>query len=103
MDLMDRLSQYRSQEAQLRWEGSFADYFELVKKNPKIARLAHARIFDMIMVDGVVPHGENEPPTYNFFAHELYGVDHALRQVVDYFSSAAQRLDLAADGPGGRW
>ena len=55
MDLMDRLSQYRSEEAKLRWEGSFADYFELVKKNPKISRLAHARIFDMIMADGVEP------------------------------------------------
>src|SRR6185369_14608605 len=91
---MDRLSQYRSEEAKLRWEGSFADYFELVKKNPKIARLAHARIFDMIMAAGVHPHGENEPPTYEFFSQELYGVDHALRQVVDYFSSAAQRLEV---------
>src|SRR3989441_9995243 len=91
---MDRLSQYRSEEAKLKWEGSFAEYFELVKKNPKIARLAHARIFDMIMAAGVEPHGENEPPTYPFFAQELYGVDHALRQVVDYFSSAAQRLEV---------
>src|SRR5918999_4560679 len=91
---MDRLSQYRSEEAKLRWEGSFAEYFELVKKNPKIGRLAHARVFDMIMAGGVEPHGENEPPTYGFFTHELYGVDHALRQVVDYFSSAAQRLEV---------
>jgi serine protein kinase len=91
---MDRLSQYRSEEAKLKWEGSFADYFDLVKKNPKIARLAHARIFDMIMAAGVEPHGENDPPTYEFFAPELYGVDHALRQVVDYFSSAAQRLEV---------
>ena len=50
-----------------------------MKKNPKIARLAHARIFDMIMAAGVEPHGENDPPTYPFFAQELYGVDHALR------------------------
>src|SRR5207302_339113 len=27
-------------------------------------------------------------------SQELYGVDHALRQVVDYFSSAAQRLEV---------
>jgi len=91
---MERLSQYRSEEQKLRWEGTFADYFELVKKNPRIARLAHARIFDMIMAAGVQPHGENEPPTYNFFASELYGLDNALRQVVDYFSSAAQRLEV---------
>jgi serine protein kinase len=94
VDLMERLSQHRSEEQKLRWEGSFADYFELVKKSPRIGRLAHARVFDMIMAAGMEPRGENEPPTYNFFADELYGLDSALRQVVDYFSSAAQRLEV---------
>jgi serine protein kinase len=91
---MERLSQYRSEEAKLTWEGSFADYFDLVKKNPKIARLSHARIFDMIMAGGVEQRGENEAPHYDFFASELFGLDQSLRQVVEYFSSAAQRLEV---------
>src|SRR5215212_2142649 len=94
VDLMDRLSQYRSEEAKLKWEGSFGEYFDFVKKNPKIARLSHARIFDMIMAAGVEPRGENDPPHYKFFASELFGLDHSLRQVVEYFSSAAQRLEV---------
>jgi serine protein kinase len=91
---MERLSQYRSEEAKLRWEGSFADYFDQVKKNPKMGRLSHARIFDMIMAAGVEQRGDNEPPHYEFFAPELFGVDQPLRQVVEYFSSAAQRLEV---------
>jgi len=31
MDLLNRLNTYRAQEEQLRWDGSFADYLELVR------------------------------------------------------------------------
>ena len=75
MDLMERLSQYRSEEEKLRWEGSFADYFELVKANPTIARLSHGRVFDMIMAAGVEKRGDHETPRYEFFADELFGLE----------------------------
>jgi serine protein kinase len=94
MDLMERLSQYRSEEEKLRWEGSFTEYLELVKQNPRIARLAHGRVYDMIMASGCEPRGENEPPRYAFFSDELYGVERPLQHVVEYFSSAAQRLEV---------
>ena len=35
------------------WEGSFFDYLDLVTKNPRIARNAFQRIYDMIMTFGV--------------------------------------------------
>src|SRR5688572_27351150 len=94
MDLMQRLSEYRSEEEKLRWEGTFAEYFELVKANPRIARLSHGRIFDMVMAAGVERRGEHEPPLYNFFADELFGLEKPLQHVVEYFSSAAQRLEV---------
>jgi serine protein kinase len=94
MDLMQRLSEYRSEEEKLRWEGTFSEYFEFVKANPRIARLSHGRIFDMIMAAGVEPKGDHEPPAYNFFVDELYGLEKPLQHVVEYFSSAAQRLEV---------
>jgi serine protein kinase len=94
MDLMQRLTQYRSEEEKLRWEGTFADYLELVKANPRIARLSHGRIFDMIMAAGVERRGEYEPTRYEFFADELFGLEKPLQQLVEYFSSAAQRLEV---------
>jgi serine protein kinase len=94
MDLMQRLSEYRSEEERLRWEGTFADYFELVKQNPRIARLSHGRIFDMIMDAGIEPHEELELPNYRFFEGELFGLEKPLQQIAEYFNSAAQRLEV---------
>ncbi|HHX40411.1 MAG TPA: protein prkA [Armatimonadetes bacterium] len=93
MDLLARLEEYRAQEGELRWEGTFEEYFELVKANPRIARLSHARVFDMIMAAGVEQGADGEPK-YRFFSQELFGLDRSLRQIVEYFSSAAQRLEV---------
>jgi predicted Ser/Thr protein kinase len=63
MDLLARLEEYRAQEGELRWEGTFEEYFELVKANPRIARLSHARVFDMIMAAGVEQGGPTANPS----------------------------------------
>ena len=67
MDLLARLEEYRAQENELRWEGTFEEYFELVKANPRISRLSHARVFDMIMAAGVEQGADGEPK-YRFSA-----------------------------------
>src|SRR5215210_3067090 len=95
MDLIKKLEEYRTQEQALAWEGTFADYFEIVKANPRIAQLAHARLFDMIMAAGVEPgKGAVGVPRYHFFDGEIYGLERSLQQVVEYFNSAAQRLEV---------
>ena len=43
MDLIRKLEEFRAQEQALTWEGTFADYFEIVKQNPHVAQLSHAR------------------------------------------------------------
>ena len=93
MDLLARLEEFRAQEGKLQWEGTFKDYFEVVKASPRVARLSHARIFDMIMAAGV-DQGPDSEPRYRFFNQELFGLDRPLRQIVEYFSSAAQRLEV---------
>src|SRR5438477_6275453 len=93
MDLIKKLEEFRTQEQALTWEGTFADYFEVVKSNPRVAQLAHARIFDMVMSAGVET-GKGGIPQYLFFADEIYGLEKALQQVVEYFNSAAQRLEV---------
>jgi serine protein kinase len=93
MDLLKRLEDYRNQERELNWEGTFADYFEIVVKNPKVARLSHGRLYDMIMAGGVEV-SKNGEPRYNFFDDEIFGLEKPLSQVVQYFSSAAQRMEV---------
>ena len=93
MDLRTRLEAFRLEEQRLNWEGTFADYFDQVVKRPQTARLAHARIYDMIMAAGVEagPRGERQ---FNFFRDEIFGLDETLEQLAEYFHSAARRLEV---------
>ncbi len=93
MDLVKRLEEYRDRERELQWEGTFAQYFEIASKNPKVGSLSHERIYDMIMDAGVDTTRTGEPH-YKFFEHEIFGIEKPLQQIVDYFHSAAQRLEV---------
>ncbi len=93
MDLVKRLEEYRDRERELQWEGTFAQYFEIASKDPKVGRLSHERIYDMIMDAGVDTTRTGEPH-YKFFGQEIFGIEKPLQQIVDYFHSAAQRLEV---------
>ena len=93
MDLIRKLEEYRAQEQALAWSGTFAEYFEIVKANPHVTQLSHGRVFDMIMAEGVEV-GKRGETRYNFFHDEIFGLDRPLQQIVEYFNSAAQRLEV---------
>ena len=61
--------------------------------NPRTARLSHARVYDMLMAGGseTLPNGDKK---HNFFAEELFGIERPLQHLVDYFASAARRLEV---------
>src|SRR5437868_8223387 len=96
-NISERLEDLRREREALQWEGTFRDYFELVTQNPRLAELSHARINDMIHAAGVDKLNEgtrDEVARYNFFAHELFGIEEPLARIVEYFKSAAQRLEV---------
>jgi serine protein kinase len=93
MQLLNRLEEYRAAEARLAWVGTFADYFDMVIANPALARLSHARVYAMLMNAGVET-SANDRKHYKFFENELFGVEKPLEQLVDYFASAAARLEV---------
>lgn len=93
MDLKERLAQYRAEEQRLAWEGTFLDYFGIVKANPAVADLAHARIHKMIMSSGVDT-AEQGQKAYRFFNKDIFGLEKPLEQLVEYFNSAAKRLEV---------
>ncbi len=93
MDLISRLEQHRLEERRLAWEGTFADYFKMVIERPQIAALSHARIYEMILAAGVET-DEKGNNRYAFFENDLFGLEKPLQQLVDYFSSAAKRLEV---------
>ncbi len=97
------------------WEGSFHEYLDLVAKDPRIARNAFQRIYDMIMHFGVERYSRmrEELVRYKFFsdpiddgADAIFGLDRALMNLVDFFKSAAhqygtERRILLLHGPVG--
>jgi len=93
MDLVKRLEEYRDRERGLMWEGTFAQYFEIASKKPEVGRLSHERIYHMIMDAGVETTRTGEP-RYKFFDQDIFGIEKPLQQIVDYFHSAAQRLEV---------
>jgi predicted Ser/Thr protein kinase/intein/homing endonuclease len=96
-NISQRLEDLRRDREALRWEGSFRDYFELVAQNPRIAQLSHARINDMVHAAGIEKLNEgtrDEIARYNFFAAELFGIEEPIARIVEYFKSAAQRLEV---------
>src|SRR2546428_5983759 len=93
MDLVKRLEEYRDRERGLMWEGTFAQYFEIASKKTEVGRLSHERIYHMIIDAGVETTRTGEQ-RYKFFGQEIFGIEKPLQQIVDYFHSAAQRLEV---------
>jgi serine protein kinase len=93
MDLVKRLEEYRDRERGLGWEGTFAQYFEIVTRQPSVAQLSHERIYNMIVGAGAETTRLGDT-RYQFFSTDIFGLEKPLQQIVEYFHSAAQRLEV---------
>lgn len=85
---------------ELHWEGTFEEYLDIVMENPKVARSAFQRIYDMILSYGTEEYyeGKERIIKYKFFDDPLhdgedavYGLEKPLMKLVDIFKSAAKR------------
>src|SRR6185436_15315087 len=97
MSLTELLEVHRRDRERLIWEGTFREYFELVTANPRFAELSHARICDMILAAGMEKIAEgtrDEVTKYKFFSEELFGIEEPIAKIIEYFKSAAQRLEV---------
>ncbi|MBD2865957.1 PrkA family serine protein kinase [Paenibacillus oceani] len=93
MDIFKRITEHRQEQEKASWTGTFAEYVEIVKDNPSVAKTAHARVYDMIAWHGITE--DNGFRRYRFFENEMFGLDRTLEKLVEeYFHSAARRLDV---------
>jgi len=83
------------------WTGTFADYLEIVTKNPRVVRNAYQRVYDMILAFGFEKYTlfKQDVIRYKFFtdpfdhgADGVFGLDQPLMRLVDIFKSGAQGL-----------
>lgn len=93
MDILKKIEQHREAEERLKWEGTFADYLEILKERPWVAQTAHSRIYNMIKDAGIEEVDGRKK--YNFFSNQLFGLEEALERLVEeYFHPSAKRLDV---------
>jgi serine protein kinase len=91
----------RAARESTRWKGTLLEYLEVVKADPMITKLSHARIYDMIMSVGVRSVQDGDDPrskrlhkdepvkVFNFFADEFFGIEKTVSQIVRFFHSAS--------------
>ncbi len=108
---MQDLSSFEEQH----WEGSFEDYLNIVRENPRVTRTAFQRIYDMILSHGKTEYIDNKKKLirYHFFHDEkfggkdaIFGLDVPLMKLVNVFKSAAhgygtERRVILLHGPVG--
>lgn len=93
MEPKELLAAIKSRVGEASHETTFAEYLEMVQEDPSLARLSHALIADMIDDAGTStgPDGEER---FDLFEEELFGQEHVVKQVADYFRAAGRRLDV---------
>ncbi len=71
MSLTGQIAEFQNYEEyrEIHWEGSFEDYLELVRKNPRVTRNAFQRLYDMVLSHGVDEYIDNKKKIirYKFF------------------------------------
>lgn len=93
----------RESKNKFKFQGTFLDYLEIVKENPDVAKLAHKRMYDIIMKKGFQFLKPEENPRvrkiygneiikkHEFFKNDFFGIDKVLMKIVNYFYSASMK------------
>lgn len=82
----------------LHWQGSMADYFDIVREHPEVTRTANRRLYDMIISEGSFQYEKNGQKLihFNFFddphnkgKEAVFGLDENIMQLMKMLKSAA--------------
>lgn len=97
------IKQDREAKKQQQFGGLLLDYLALVKENPKVAILAHQRMYELLIASGVETVKTEEYPClkriygndvlkrYTYFRDDFYGIDKTIMKIMRYFHSAGMK------------
>lgn len=106
-DFKNMIENDRERRKKSHFEGTFLEYLDIVKEKPETLKLAHKRMYDIVMQKGVEALRPEENPRvrkifgndvikkYNFFADDFFGIDKILMKIANYFHAAAMRGEEA--------
>ena len=82
------------------WEGTVIEYLEKIQSNPEVSNFSPARIYNMIMKQGVSMVDESEKTrgyedlvAYNFFKNKIYGTLAPIHDLMRFMKAAARRTE----------
>jgi serine protein kinase len=101
MSLTGQIAEFQNYDEyrEIHWDGSFEDYLELVRRNPRVTRNSFQRVYDMVLSHGVEEYMDNKKRIvrYKFFqdtingaSDAVYGLDIPLMRLMNVLKSAAQ-------------
>lgn len=99
-DFISLIQRDRAERPDESWKGTFLQYLEVVKADPSLVKLSHARIYEAILNAGsdeiLDPDdgyhiSDDKIKVYPFFNSEFFGVEKTIAQIVRYFHSASLR------------
>jgi serine protein kinase len=82
------------------WHGTYAEYLDIVRANPKVTRTAYQRVYDMILSHGTeeITTNKEKQVRYKFFEDPIgqgqdaiFGLDRTCMSLVNVLKSAAHR------------
>ncbi len=91
----------RESRVKTMWKGTALEYLDIVKEHPEVSKLAHKRLYDMMVSRGVKEINPEENPRfsrifkgerlkdYAFYADTFFGMEKTVNQIVRYFHSAS--------------
>jgi len=108
---LETLSTFSREHKANHWEGHFREFLdEILPRDPRgLARTSHEYTWDMLRwyKREKSPDDADSEQSSQLFAHELFGIEHALERVVEYFKAASagsevgRRLLLLLGPPSG--
>ena len=98
--ILDLIQKQRNAKSKKKFKGTFLEYLELLKNDPKLLKLAHKRLHDVIHEKGVttVDVGDENYRSYfngekirkyEYFSEEFFGMEPVIHKLMQFLKSAA--------------
>jgi serine protein kinase len=97
---LEVIEKQRSKKSRKRFEGTFLDYLEIIKKDSSDIKLAHKRLYDVITDKGIKKIEDSDPrknkifngdnvKIYDYFNDEFFGMELVISKIMRFLRSAS--------------
>ena len=99
-NFLDLIEKQRSKKKREKFQGTFLEYLNLIQDDPSSVKLAHKRLYDTLLRDGVktidvdsdsyrdIFNGD-KIRVYDYFTKEFFGMESVINKLMRYLKSAA--------------